>query len=147
MSEKSGDLSDGSDIDVEEEIDFSNVIEEVRNQWNNPENDQYMRLLDDDSSDEEFEGFDGNWRRENFSARVRRPYTKVGGPVFQHPEEAGPLHYFDLLWGQDLWELLLQETNRYAQQERERNPPTHLCSTLATKNPPCQNYLDPREII
>lgn len=32
-------------------------------------------------------------------------------------------HYFELLWGDDLWKLIVEETNKYAAQQRRQNPP------------------------
>jgi hypothetical protein len=47
----------------------------------------------------------------------------IGGATVQHPEEAEAHHYYELLWCDDLWKKLVDETNRYAEQECRKNPP------------------------
>lgn len=108
-----------------------------RNEVNDPldrvndnlENDDWMRFFFDDySGDEEFDGFHNEWVFRDFDSRQPRAYTEHGGPTELHPEEAQPHHYFSMLWGEELWAHLVTETNRYAAQERERNPPPPLRS-------------------
>lgn len=124
MAARSDDISDGSDLEMDGEVDFDDLIEiNGRNSWMNMDNDEWVRYFDDDSDDGDFEGFDGEWTTENFHPRIPRQYSDVGGSVFDHPEEARPINFFEQLWGDDLWNLLVQETNRYAEQERTKNPP------------------------
>jgi hypothetical protein len=47
----------------------------------------------------------------------------IGGATFQLPEEAEAFHYFELLWDYEMWRQLVTEMNRYAEQERRKNPP------------------------
>jgi hypothetical protein len=42
-------------------------------------------------------------------------------------EEAEAHHYYELLWCDDLWKKLVDETNRYAEQER-RKPEHHFAA-------------------
>ena len=123
--------SDGSDIDLpigeriedfdEEMLDIHNIqVEEI-----SQHRDQLLDgfFASDDEDDEEIDGFDFDWRYENFSPRVQRRYRLDGGTTFLHPEEAQPCNYFELLFGDNIWDRLVSETNRYADQERTRNPP------------------------
>ena len=82
-------------------------------------------VSDNESSDDEDDnfGFHVDWESEHFNPRVSESFKDVGGANIQHPEEAQPLHYFNLVWGDEMWDHLLRETNRYAEQERTRNPP------------------------
>ena len=50
-------------------------------------------------------------------------FRLIGGATFQLPEEAEAFHYFELLWDDEMWRQLVTETNRYAEQERRKNPP------------------------
>ncbi|XP_052233052.1 uncharacterized protein LOC127845914 [Dreissena polymorpha] len=49
-----------------------------------------------------------------------RTFEQSSSPCFR---DALPHNYFELIWGQDLWQHMVTETNRYAEQERTRNPP------------------------
>ncbi|XP_052818115.1 piggyBac transposable element-derived protein 4-like [Mya arenaria] len=126
------DLSDGSDIEVDSDADDVNLLgtnlEDVDRDRNNNEtlnDDIWLRFFDDDQDyQDDFEGFQNDWVTEMFSPRLPNGYTKRGGPAELHPEEARPAHYFDLLWGQDFWDILVEETNRYADQQRAENPPS-----------------------
>lgn len=113
------------EIDFEEnEPDFDGFI--PRNCYENnkePGEDEWILQFLEDSDDEDFEGFQNDWQHEEFISRGTRPYSENGDPTYQHPEEDQPHHYFDLLWGKDLWQHLVTETNRYADQERRKNSP------------------------
>ena len=83
---------------------------------------------DDDNHDiydreDEFDGYHDGWTTDQFRRRNVRQFTreKVGSSV-QHPKEVRPKHYFDLMWGDDLWERIVTETNRYADQVLNREP-------------------------
>ena len=80
----------------------------------------------DDSDTDDFTGFDFNWKTDNLQRRTRNKYTGIGGSKFQHPDEAQPQHYFELFWDSNVWATLVIETNKYAEQERLKSPPSHL---------------------
>lgn len=132
MADNASQDSDGSDIDVDHEgmdDDFMGNNEQF-DRFDFAEIDHGRDGLldgflasDSDDSGDEFEGFDPNWMQNNFRTRLQRPYTQHAGPTEQHPEEAQPVHYFDAIWGPQMWQRLVTETNRYADQERTRNPP------------------------
>lgn len=112
--------SEGSDIEVEndDENDEFEYVEVERNA------DEWLdALFESDSEDEEFDGFQDKWVFENFTRRVPPRRKLIRGAVFEHPEDANAFHYFELLWTKDLWHKIVEETNRYAAQEREKNPP------------------------
>ena len=54
---------------------------------------------------------------------METPYRNVGGATVEHPEEASAGQYFELFWTIELLDKLITETNIYARQEREKNPP------------------------
>ena len=60
--------------------------------------------------------------RDGFVLRVKPHFRLIGGATFQLPEEAEAFHYFELLWDYEMWRLVT-EMNRYAEQERRKNPP------------------------
>ena len=132
MADGSSIESDGSDIDVQEGERIGDFDEELLNLHNiehveiDCERDPLLEgfFASDDEDEDEIEGFDFEWKTENFTRRNLRPFRKEGGATFQHPPDAEAQHYFELLVGQAFWEHLTTETNRYAEQERQKNPPT-----------------------
>lgn len=131
MADSSDEASEGSDIDAEisynddeNDLNLANAtLHEVRQ----GDDEHLQGFFDSDSeSGSDFEGFHGDqWVQDarHFIPRHPRRFTSIPGATEQHPEEAQPQHYFDMLWGDDMWQHLVVETNRYAEQERRRNPP------------------------
>ena len=124
-----GEVSDGSDIDIEDSNVGSSTgsisgslsadsdeRQAVGEQW-------VRNLFAEDDSDSDFGGFQGAWKEDNFSQRVTMGFRGVGGASVVHPPEANPGMYFDQFWTGEMWAHLTDETNRYADQERRRNPP------------------------
>ena len=118
-------VSDGSDIDVDDgEIgsDFGD---------SEPGEQQQRRATihprrpssDDDSDSSEFGGFQLSWQEGGFTRRTPLNFRGVGGAAVQHPPEASPGMYFEMFWTVAMWLHLVTETNRYADQERQRKPP------------------------
>lgn len=109
MSELSDQVSDGSDIEIDDEVNLDELIINDRiNTWQNPDNDEWLRFMEvDDESDNEFYGFDGEQACDGFGTHQRRLYSYVGGAFFDQLEEARPIHYFSLFWGDDLWQLFV----------------------------------------
>ena len=58
----------------------------------------------------------------------------IGDATVQHPEKAEVHHYYELLWCDDLWKILVDETNKYAEQERRKTPPPNSCLNVFIKN-------------
>ena len=117
MASESDSYSDGSDLEIDYSSDEENLddllgknVLEVRQ--GEIDDDWIGNFFFNDDNDDKFEGFDHEWRTENFTPRNMRAYNDVGGSVFQHPEEAMPHHYFNLIWGDDLWRHIVTETNR-----------------------------------
>lgn len=121
MEDNSDVDSDGSDIEIgnfDGNDDFE--LREV-----NRNADEWLEAMFDSDSDNdmEFEGFQGDWTQNNFTSRLPSRFKLIGGATVQHPEEAEAHHYYELLWCDDLWKKLVDETNRYAEQERRKDPP------------------------
>ena len=114
LNEILGRESDGSDI---EGVDLEEEEEEVAE----PVNPQEGNISSDD--DEDFYGFHPDWVYEDFNPRQPRAYRQDGGATRAFDVDSRPVDYFNAFWGDDLWEHLVLETNRYADQEREKNPP------------------------
>ncbi|KAL3881449.1 hypothetical protein ACJMK2_027891 [Sinanodonta woodiana] len=120
--------SEGSDIEVDDFDDSDNDIDVNDGLQQNQvdgRNDAWLHaIFDSDSENEaEFEGFQEEWAKDEFSVRFQPKFKLLEGATVQHPEEADALHYFELLWDELLWTKLVDETNRYADQERRKNPP------------------------
>ncbi|KAK2190175.1 hypothetical protein NP493_87g02016 [Ridgeia piscesae] len=86
---------------------------------------QWVRNLfaEDDSDDSVFAGFQAAWKERDFVERLTMDFRGIGGASVLHPPEANPGMYFDQFWTGEMWQQLVDETNRYADQERRRNPP------------------------
>ena len=126
--------SDGSDIEVDrnDEFDFladingENELLEVHNQALHDELADFARQIFADESDEEdFTGFQVNWTedRQRFERRKKRNYTKTQGGSANLPYDAKAVDFFTLFWDNQMWERLVVESNRYAEQQRAAHHP------------------------
>ena len=80
-------------------------------------------FAEDDSDDSVFAGFQAAWKERNFVECLTMDFRGIGGASVLHPPEVNPGKYFDQFWTGEMWQQLVDETNRYANQERRRNPP------------------------
>ena len=118
MAEFNAGVSDGSDIDVAEELEdgldganqsFVDPIE--REVDDSPDSDDWFRQQQSDSDDDFiFEGFHGGWIFDNFVSRDVAAFSLDGGATIV--PEAGPHDYFSLFWTEELWTHIVEETNR-----------------------------------
>ena len=141
-------VSDGSDFEVEYSLDsdslsdksvFSSDLiyqQQSTSACKHTKSTDFRGYLETSASDDldtdDFTGFDFNWKTDNLQRRTRNKYTGIGGSKFQHPDEAQPQHYFELFWDSNVWATLVIETNKYAEQERLKSPPLHICSEMDT---------------
>lgn len=137
MEEREGDCaSEGSDIEVDRrgeedfvaDIDGENELVEVHNQALQDELNDYARqIFASDDEEEDFLGFQANWTcdRDRFQSRRKKTYTRSRGlaPGQQLSNQHKAVDFFNLFWDNELWEMMLAESNRYAKQQREANPP------------------------
>ena len=118
--------SDGSDIDIEfkgfeseseDEDDFVPVDPLDRAQkW---------ELLDTEGEEEDdFRGFQVDWRTGNYQPRKTKTFSRTPGVKQPIPLDASPLDVFSRIFTDQLWDTLLTETNRYAEQVRAQTPTT-----------------------
>ena len=141
------DVSDGSDIEVEEDLNYlleeENSLEEVRDQRVFNESEDIVRNIfaSDSDSDEEFAGFQNAWYTNNgghggFIPRNTQPYRRHRGLTADTqqrlPSEPKAVDFFLCFWTSTMWQRLVQETARYASQQRTANPP-----------PPSSKWQDP----
>ena len=99
-------FSDGSDIDAElddsgEFLDQNQTVADPIDRQQlapdiPPDGDDWMnRMLDSDSDDDEFLGFQNSWKFDNFHPRrAAMRFNGASGPSVLHPPEASPLLYF-----------------------------------------------------
>ena len=104
MVDRSDKMSDGSDIDAEElsdcEENDENLNDLNRNfgpvNGNNRNYVDFNGLLDSDSdkSGSESDGFDYDWKRDEFTDRNIQEFSGNGRVSALHPEETRPIQYF-----------------------------------------------------
>ena len=123
MAEFNGGVSDGSDIDVAEELEdgldganqsFVDPIDRAQGEVDDsPDSDDWFRQQQSDSDDDfVFEGFHGGWIFDDFVSRDAAAFSLDGGATIVHPPEASPHDYFSLFWTEELWTHIVEETNR-----------------------------------
>ena len=134
MAEFNAGVSDGSDIDVvddlEDDLDGANqsIVDPIDRAQGESNHDHHVD--DDDSRDADdlvrqdveqqsdsdddfvFEGFHDGWIFDNFVSRDVAAFSLDGGATIVHPPEAGPHDYFSLFWTEELWTHIVEETNR-----------------------------------
>ena len=126
MDDNSDVNSDGSDIEIDDIEENDTLKDDFELEQVNRNADEWLEALFDSNSEneDEFEGFQEEWVRDRFAPRVKPRFRLIGGATFQLPKEAEAFHYFELLWDDEMWRQLVTETNRYAEQERRKNPPS-----------------------
>ena len=80
-----------------------------------------MPVQSDDDSD--FLGLQNAWIERDSTRPVSMAFHRIGGAAVLHPAEANPGMYVDQFWTPEMWTQLTNETNRYATQETQQNPP------------------------
>lgn len=128
MAERGEDFSDGSDIEAEYDMDDGdiNVLDgNIDHEVIQGDVDEWILNIFNEENDvnKQFLGFQNEWKQENFQPRMENNYRKVGGATIEHPVEASSGLYFELFWTNDVMDRFVNETNLYARQEREKNPP------------------------
>ena len=136
--EDDGRISDGSDIEVDRDgeedyladVEGENKLLELRDLALEAELNDYVRqIIESDSEEDDFQfhGFHYLWRtdREHFEPRRTRSYTRNRwlGETINLPQEPQAVDFFQLFWNDTLWERLLLQSNTYARQQRQANPP------------------------
>ncbi|KAK0142031.1 PiggyBac transposable element-derived protein 4 [Merluccius polli] len=119
--------SDGSDIDLN--FEGFETEEEEENEFvpDDPlERAQQCDFLDTEEEEEEdeFRGFQVDWRTDNYLRRHTKPFSRTPGVKQPIPLDASPLDVFSLIFTDELWDTLVTETNRYAEQVRAQTPTT-----------------------
>ena len=119
MAEGNACDSDGSDFDVDDmdDVDVNMALDEPdennndRQEHGQGDGDrQWMDALFADDSDTE--GFDVGWREADFTEKTIADCRLHAGPTVVLPPDSKPHHYFELFWGDNMWERLTTETNR-----------------------------------
>ena len=119
----SDEISEGSDLEIDSGDEYNYFMTDRRKN-ENYEHDEWLAQMIEESNDTELEGFEHDWEYDKLSTRVPNLYTEQAGPICSLPKESQPLDYFDKFWGEEMWQHIVTETNRYAQQERDKNPPS-----------------------
>ena len=118
--------SEGSDIDVDCEVECEGFGHERVDEDEFVQNDPLDRApewnmwdTDDDEEEDDFRGFQVDWRTDSYEPRNMKRFSRTPG-VKQHiPVNASPLEVFSKIFTEELWDLLVTETNRYAEQARQ----------------------------
>ena len=132
-------ISDGSDIDLDidtsdnesnyitADSDTDNYPLDNAQQNNDLDENRLFHdfMFDDSDDDEEFVGFQNEWKTnpDDFRPRHRSAYTQQSGCTTVLPPETPAKLYFGLFWDDECIQHIVDETNRYANQQRELNPP------------------------
>ena len=125
--------SDGSDIDINFE-GFESEEEENEFVPDDPlERAQQCDFLDteEEEEEEEFRGFQVDWRTGNYLPRHTKPFSRTPGVKQPIPLDASPLDVFSLIFTDELWDTLVTETNRYAEQVRAQTPTTSMWTPVS----------------
>ena len=128
MAERGEDFSDGSDIEAEYDMDDGDINDldgNIDHEVIQGDVDKWILKIFNEENDlkNQFLGFQNEWVQENFQPRMENNYRKDGGATIEHLEEASPGQYFELFWTIEVMDRFVNETNLYARQEREKNPP------------------------
>lgn len=120
----SGDVSEGSDFEEFLGFDEGDFVDFERAE---PiDRDLSLRHMfqddDEDDSDDEFEGFGGDWKTENYHRNRRRAFNRIPGVKVDLPVDATPLQAFSQIFTDELWRHLVTETNRYSDQVHTQPP-------------------------
>ena len=74
---------------------------------------------DSDDDNEEFEGFESDWKTENYHHNRRSAFNRKPGVKVDLPADATPLQVFNQIFTEELWAHLVTETNNYSDQTRQ----------------------------
>ena len=132
--------SDGSDIEVDrnDEFDFfadingeNELLEEHDQALPDELADFARQIFANESDKEDFAGFQVITEdRQRFERQKKRNYTKTRGVSANLPHDAKKVDFFMLFWDNEMWERLVLESNRYAEQQRTAHPPARSYSTF-----------------
>ncbi|KAM4536507.1 piggyBac transposable element-derived protein 4-like isoform 1-T2 [Odontesthes bonariensis] len=117
--------SDGSDLELEGN-DQQNLLEEdiVGDVPEDPlDKEQEWNLFgEDEDEDEEFVGFQVGWQTAGFRPRRQQKFTRTPGLKVPISEDASPLDVFSHIFTDEVWDMLVTQTNVYADQVRSHTP-------------------------
>ncbi|XP_076138380.1 uncharacterized protein LOC143121696 [Alosa pseudoharengus] len=118
--------SEGSDIELEDSEEFMFEREEVvedgydENMLDDPlERAQEWDLWETEGEEE---GLKVDGRTEGYQPRKAKQFTRKPGVKQPIPADASPLDVFSCIFTDELWDMLVTETNRYAEQTRGQTP-------------------------
>ncbi|XP_030195004.1 piggyBac transposable element-derived protein 4-like [Gadus morhua] len=123
MAEFENEDSDGSDF--EEFLGFEDVDEA---EYSDDEYEpidwelwlRHMFVNDDEEEEDDlgggFEGFQTNWKTDNYHRNRRSAFNRTPGVKLDLPQDATPLQAFEKIFKEELWTHLVTETNRYRDQ-------------------------------
>ncbi|XP_060777628.1 piggyBac transposable element-derived protein 4-like [Neoarius graeffei] len=115
--------SDGSDVELEggEQILIEEEIE-----GDVPEDpldrEQEWDLFREDDEEEEFQGFQVDWQSDGFHPPRQQKFTRTPGLKVPISEDASPLDVFSNIFTEEVWDMLVTQTNVYADQTRGHTP-------------------------
>lgn len=121
--------SEGSDIELGESEEFEREDEKIEDDFdrNLPPDDPLDRaqewdLWDVEEEEDDFHGFQIDWKTEGYQPRRAKQFTRQAGLKQPIPVDASPLDVFYHIFTNELWDMLVTETNKYADETRGQTP-------------------------
>ncbi len=113
----SSEVIEGSDIDECSADDF--IADPDFEPFEPIDRDLWMRdMFLDEGEDEDFAGFETEWRTDNYHLNPRRRFNRTPGVKVSIPADATPMEVFQHIFTDELWSHLVTETNIYSDQSR-----------------------------
>jgi hypothetical protein len=115
--------SDGSDFELDFEGFESEREEDIEDPLDKAQ--EWDTFVDTEGEEEEeFHGFQVDWTTGNYQPRTTKAFKRTPGIKQPIAVDASPLEVFSLIVTDELWDLLVTETNLYAEQLRTQIPTT-----------------------
>ena len=113
--------SDGSDFELDFEGFESEREEDIEDPLDTAQ--EWDTFVDTEGEEEEeFQGFQVDWTTGNYQPRTTKAFKRTPGIKQPIAVDASPLEVFSLIFTDELWDLLVTETNLYAEQLRTQIP-------------------------
>ena len=117
--------SDGSDVELGESGEFEREVEVEGFVPDDPlDRAQEWEFLveGEEKDDEDFAGFQVDWKTDGYMPRNPKQFTRKPGPKQPIAGEETPLGVFSRIVDDELWDMLVTQTNLYADQTRGQTP-------------------------
>ncbi len=79
-------------------------------------------FVDDEDGEEDFEGFETEWKTDNYRCNNVPVFTWTPGVKIDLPADTTPVQVFEKIFTEKLWSHLVTQTNTYSDQTRKETP-------------------------